>query len=69
MDRPGLLNQRAVPATVYYLGDKRSLAEELLNDPALASCAMRAEGQLLVVPDKHKKKFHDLLANHGIMYF
>ena len=67
-DRADFLNRNIVPAAVYYLGDQRSLTEELLNDPALASCAMRAEGRLLVVPDKHKKKFYDLLANHGVMY-
>lgn len=68
LDRADFLRRNLVPAAVYYLGDQRGLTEELLNDPALESCAMRAEGRLLVVPDKHKKKFCDLLANHGVMY-
>jgi hypothetical protein len=67
LERAGFLNRNIVPATVYAAGDDRSLIEELLNDPALRSCALRAEGQMLVVPDKYKRKFLDFLADHGVV--
>jgi hypothetical protein len=68
LERAGFLNRNIVPATVYYLGDNRSLIEELLNDPSLGACALRAEGRMLVVPDKYRRKFLDFLAEHGIVY-
>ncbi|MDR2467975.1 MAG: hypothetical protein LBD22_03345 [Spirochaetaceae bacterium] len=69
LNRAGFFNKCNVPATVYQLGNDRELIEELLNDSALSSCALRAEGQMLVVPDKHKKKFLKILAEHGIAHF
>jgi hypothetical protein len=67
LERSGFQN-RIVPAAAYYMGGSRDLFEELLNDPALSSCAMRAEGGMLLVPDKLKKKFIDLLSDHGVVY-
>ncbi|GHV24482.1 hypothetical protein FACS189498_1710 [Spirochaetia bacterium] len=67
LERSGFQN-RIVPAAAYFVGDNRSLAEELLNDPLLSSCALRAEGGMLLVPDKLKKKFLDLLSDHGVVY-
>ncbi|GHU02974.1 hypothetical protein FACS1894147_06120 [Spirochaetia bacterium] len=67
LERAGF-QARIVPATAYFLGGSRSLAEDLLNDPLLSSCAMRAEGGMLLVPDRLKKKFLDLLSDHGVLY-
>ncbi|MDR0553848.1 MAG: hypothetical protein LBG76_03485 [Treponema sp.] len=67
LERAGFLNTNIIQATVFYVGDNRSLIEELLKDPGLSSCALRAEGGMLVVPDKQRKKFLDLLAEHGVV--
>ncbi|MDR0550772.1 MAG: hypothetical protein LBG72_02005 [Spirochaetaceae bacterium] len=68
LERAGLFNKNIVPATVYFLGDNRALIEELLADPALSGCAFRAEGRMLIVPEKYKRKFLDFLAAHGVVY-
>jgi hypothetical protein len=54
---------------VYPLPADRSIAEELLRDAELRSLVHRAEGGLLVVPEKNRKKFFTLLNAHGIVVF
>ncbi|MDR0527587.1 MAG: hypothetical protein LBG79_07235 [Spirochaetaceae bacterium] len=69
MRRANFSKTAITQATVFKLGEDRELLEELFADPAFSSCALRAEGLHIIVPDKHKKKFLDLLAEHGVAYF
>ncbi|MDR3336911.1 MAG: hypothetical protein LBT16_06875 [Treponema sp.] len=66
LSRAGLFDEAREDAAVYRLPRDRAVAEELLADPSLAGIALRAEGRLLVVPAKHRKKFTAFLAEHGI---
>ncbi|MDR3301658.1 MAG: hypothetical protein LBT01_03905, partial [Spirochaetaceae bacterium] len=69
LSRADFFNNSIFKATVFYLGDNIELLNDLLEDGELASCTMRAEGRLLVVPAKSLKKFLELLSKHGIAHF
>jgi hypothetical protein len=64
--RYDIFTDAALDAVVYSLPDDNALCEELLRDPNLKGVALRAEGRLLVVPEKNKQKFAALLRDHGI---
>ena len=65
LGRANWMRANAVPANVYYIGNDLDFAEELLKDPALATCSFRAEGRMIVVPEPLERKFFELLAEHG----
>jgi hypothetical protein len=67
--RAGLFDQALDNMLVYQLPADRTVAEELLRDTDLRSLVHRAEGGLLVVPEKNRKKFLALLNAHGIAVF
>jgi hypothetical protein len=66
--RAGLFDHPKAGFLIFDLPADRALAEELLSDKALSSMVLRAEGRLLIVPAKNKKKFTALLAEHGIAF-
>lgn len=67
--RAGLFDLAHSDVLVYSLPEDRSLTDTLLRDPALKSIAMRAEGRMLVVPNKNQRQFFALLTEHGIAHF
>jgi hypothetical protein len=67
--RAGLFDRPLDDMLVYQLPADRSISEELLRDTELRSLVHRAEGGLLVVPVKNRKKFLALLNIHGIVVF
>ncbi|MDR1636908.1 MAG: hypothetical protein LBR93_06185 [Treponema sp.] len=69
LNRAGLFDRPLGDMLVYPLPADRSVAEELLRDTELRSLVHRAEGGLLVVPEKNRKKFFTLLNAHGIAVF
>jgi len=69
LSRAGLFGHYRDDVLVYNLGENRKIAEELLRDPELKNIAFRAEGGMLIVPVKNKKKFLALLSEHGIASF
>jgi hypothetical protein len=69
LNRAGLFDVSLDDMLVYPLPADRSLAEELLQDGELRSLVHRAEGGLIVVPEKNRKKFFDALRKHGIAVF
>jgi hypothetical protein len=69
LNRAGLFDRPLDNVLVYPLPSDRSVAEELLRDTELRSLVRRAEGALLVVPGKNRKKFFSLLNAHGIAVF
>jgi hypothetical protein len=48
---------------------KYHIVEELFRDNVFRQLVRRAEGGLLVVPEKNRKKFYSLLNTHGIGIF
>jgi hypothetical protein len=69
VNRAGLFDRPLEGMLVYPLPSDRSLAEELLQDTELRSLIRRAEGGLLIVPERNRKKFLGLLNVHGIAVF
>jgi hypothetical protein len=69
VNRAGLFDQALSDMLVYRLPADRGIAEELLRDAELRSLIHRAEGGLLVVPEKNRKKFYARLNQHGIGVF
>ncbi|MDR3138823.1 MAG: hypothetical protein LBT95_04010 [Treponema sp.] len=67
LNRAGLFDYPLNGHLVYQLPADRNVAEELLRDPEFRSLVHRAEGGLLVVPEKNLKKFHAVLNAHGIV--
>jgi hypothetical protein len=69
VNRAGLFDKPLDNMLVYQLPSDRTIAEELLRDTEFRSLVRRAEGGLLVVPEKNRKKFLALLNVHGIAVF
>ncbi|MFP3090959.1 hypothetical protein LQZ21_11610 [Treponema sp. TIM-1] len=69
MNRAGLFDASLDDMLVYRLPADRDLAEELLQDRELRSLVHRAEGGLIVAPEKNRKKFFEALKRHGIAVF
>ncbi|MDR0760337.1 MAG: hypothetical protein LBF74_09560 [Treponema sp.] len=69
INRAGLFDYSLSGQLIYQLPADRSLSEELLGDPELRSLIHRAEGGLIVIPEKNLKKFQALLNAHGIVVF
>jgi hypothetical protein len=69
VNRAGLFDEPLSDMLIYRLPADRNIAEELLRDAELRSLFHRAEGGLLVVPEKNRKKFYALLNSHGIGVF
>jgi hypothetical protein len=66
LNRYDIFSDAALEAAVYALPEDVTLCEELLRDPNIKGVAMRAEGRLLVVPEKNAHRFAALLREHGI---
>ncbi|MDR0450298.1 MAG: hypothetical protein LBH26_03440 [Treponema sp.] len=69
VNRAGLFDRPLGDMLVYPLPADRAVAEELLRDTELRSLVRRAEGGLLAVPEKNRRKFLALLNAHGIAVF
>jgi hypothetical protein len=69
INRAGLFDINLSSMLVYRLPVDRNLAEELLEDAEFRSLVHRAEGGLIVVPEKKRKKFYEALKKHGIAAF
>jgi hypothetical protein len=69
MNRAGLFDESLEDMLIYRLPADRTLTEELLQDTELRSLVHRAEGGLIVVPEKNRKKFFEALKKHGIAVF
>ncbi|MDR2071133.1 MAG: hypothetical protein LBP81_06950 [Treponema sp.] len=69
MNRAGLFDYLLAGHVVYQLPSDRNVAEELLRDPEFRLLIYRAEGGIIVVPEKNLKKFYTLLNAHGIVVF
>jgi hypothetical protein len=69
VNRAGLFDKPLDDMLIYSLAPYRDIAEELLHDAELRSLVHRAEGGLLLVPEKNRKKFFALLNAHGIAVF
>ncbi|MDR1411205.1 MAG: hypothetical protein LBI91_03245 [Spirochaetaceae bacterium] len=68
-NRAGLFDKTVEDMLVYSLPPDQHLAEELLRDTEFRSLARRAEGGLLIVPEKNRKKFFAVLNKYGIAVF
>jgi hypothetical protein len=66
INRAGLFDLILDDMLVYRLPADRALTEELLEDRELRALIHRAEGGLIVVPEKNGKKFFEALKKHGI---
>jgi hypothetical protein len=69
VNRSGLFDKALDDMPVYLLPSDQNLAEELLRDTEFRSLVHRAEGGLLIVPEKNRKKFYAALNKHGIAVF
>jgi hypothetical protein len=69
LNRAGLFDHPLAGMLLYQLPAGRNTVEELLGDPELRTLIYRAEGGLIVVPEKNLKKFQALLNAHGIIMF
>jgi hypothetical protein len=69
VNRAGLFDKPLNDMLVYRLPADRSIAEELLQDNEFRQLIRRAEGGLLVISEKNRKKFYALLNAHGISVF
>jgi hypothetical protein len=69
VNRSGLFDEALDDMLVYPLPSDPNLAEELLRDTEFRALVHRAEGELFVVPEKHRKKFLAVLNKHGIAVF
>jgi hypothetical protein len=69
LNRAGLFDYPLTDMLLYQLPADRTTTEELLGDPELRTLIYRAEGGLIVVPEKNLKKFQALLNTHGIVMF
>jgi len=67
--RAGLFGRYRNDVLVYNLPEDRKVTEELLLDTQLKGIAFRAEGGMLIVPQKNQKRFLALLSEHGIASF
>lgn len=68
-NRSGLFDKAVEGMVVYRLPSDQILAEELLRDTEFRSLVCRAEGGLLVVPEKNRKRFFAVLNKYGIAVF
>jgi hypothetical protein len=67
-DRVGVFSQNVVNAAVFKLPADKALQEELFAEGELDGIAFRAEGGMLIVPQKNQKTFLSVLASHGIVW-
>jgi hypothetical protein len=69
VNRAGLFDANLDDMLVYPLPAERNLVEELLEDREFRSLVHRAEGGLIVVPEKNWRKLVEVLKKHGIAVF
>jgi hypothetical protein len=69
VSRAGMFDSPTNEMLVYGLPGDRNITEELLRDTEFRSLIFRAEGGLIMVPEKNRKKFFAVLNKHGIAVF
>ncbi|GMO57754.1 MAG: hypothetical protein Ta2G_17600 [Termitinemataceae bacterium] len=75
LDNYGFFSANLVDGFIFNLdaGNKtdkiehQKMIEDILSDPRIKGVAMRTEGRMLVVPEKHKNVFLQILTEHGVL--